>query len=59
MAPFHIICVLRELREAGAMAFSRGSLRALNTVKHVQIAGFDENYLHLRRGLRMDELPRQ
>ena len=52
MTPVHINRVLRELREAGAMSFSRGSLRVLDPVKLVQIAGFDENYLHRRRGLR-------
>ena len=52
MTPVHINRVLRELREAGAMSFSRGSLRVLDPVKLVQTAGFDENYLHRRRGLR-------
>ena len=49
MTPVHINRILRELREAGAMSFSRGNLRVLDPVKLVQIAGFDENYLHRRR----------
>ncbi|MEO8141507.1 MAG: Crp/Fnr family transcriptional regulator [Sphingomicrobium sp.] len=48
MTPVHINRILRELREAGAMAFSRGSLKVIDPVKLVQIAGFDENYLHRR-----------
>lgn len=52
MTPVHINRVLRELRESGAMSFSRGYLHVLDPVKLVQIAGFDENYLHRRRGLR-------
>lgn len=49
MTPVHINRILRELRESGAMSFSRGSLRVLDPIKLVQIAGFDENYLHRRR----------
>ena len=49
MTPVHINRILRELREAGAMAFSRGSLRVIDPIKLVQIAGFDENYLHRRQ----------
>ena len=49
MTPVHINRVLRELREAGAMSFSRGSLQVIDPVKLVQIAGFDENYLHRRQ----------
>ena len=52
MTPVHINRILRELREAGAMSFSRGNLRVLDPVKLVQIAGFDENYLHRRQSQR-------
>ncbi len=38
-------CVLRA---AGAMLLKRGSLTIINPGKLVQIAGFDENYLHRR-----------
>lgn len=48
MTPVHINRVLKELRLAGAMALRRGSLTILDPVKLVQIAGFDENYLHRR-----------
>ena len=48
MTPVHINRVLKELRIAGAMAFSRGHLEIIDPVKLVQIAGFDENYLHRR-----------
>ncbi len=44
----HVNRVLRELRLSGAMAPRRGSLEILDPVKLVQIAGFDENYLHRR-----------
>ncbi len=49
MTPVHINRVLRGLRQAEAMAFRRGSLRIIDPVKLVQIAGFDENYLHRRQ----------
>ena len=48
MTPVHINRVLRELRETGAMALSRGRIEIIDPVKLVQIAGFDENYLHRR-----------
>lgn len=48
MTPVHVNRVLRSLREAGAMSLRRGSLTILDPVKLVQIAGFDENYLHRR-----------
>ena len=48
MTAVHINRVLRELRECGAMELQRGSLKILDPVKLVQIAGFDENYLHRR-----------
>lgn len=46
MTAVHINRVLKELRLSGAMALRRGSLDILDPVKLVQIAGFDENYLH-------------
>ena len=48
MTPVHINRVLKELRLAGAMAIKRGSVAIMDPVKLVQIAGFDENYLHRR-----------
>jgi CRP-like cAMP-binding protein len=48
MTAVHINRVLKELRLAGAMAIKRGSVTILDPVKLVQIAGFDENYLHRR-----------
>jgi CRP-like cAMP-binding protein len=48
MTPVHINRVLRVLRTTGAMALRRGSLTILDPVRLVQIAGFDENYLHRR-----------
>jgi len=57
MTPVHINRILRELREAGAMAFSRGSLRVIDPIKLVQIAGFDENYLHRRQKQQPAGLP--
>jgi CRP-like cAMP-binding protein len=48
MTAVHINRVLKELRVSGAMALSRGSLDILDPTKLVQIAGFDENYLHRR-----------
>ena len=52
MTPVHINRILGELRQDGVMALKRGSLRVLDPVKLVQTAGFDENYLHRRRGQR-------
>ncbi|WP_076068156.1 Crp/Fnr family transcriptional regulator [Sphingomonas montana] len=48
MTAVHINRVLKELRLAGAMALKRGSVTILDPVKLIQIAGFDENYLHRR-----------
>ncbi len=48
MTAVHINRVLKELRLAGAMALKRGSVTIINPSKLVQIAGFDENYLHRR-----------
>jgi CRP-like cAMP-binding protein len=51
MTAVHINRVLKELRISGAMALKRGSVEILEPAKLIQIAGFDENYLHrkLRR----------
>ena len=48
MTPVHLNRVLRELRLSGAMSLERGSLMIVDPAKLVQIAGFDENYLHRR-----------
>ena len=48
MTPVHMNRVLKDLRLAGAMALQRGSVTIMDPVKLVQIAGFDENYLHRR-----------
>lgn len=50
MTAVHINRVLKELRLAGTMVLRRGSLLIMDPVKLVQIAGFDENYLHRRLG---------
>lgn len=48
MTPVHLNRVLKELRLSGAMMLSRGSLLITDPGKLIQIAGFDENYLHRR-----------
>ena len=48
MTPVHLNRVLKELRLSGAMTLQRGSLLITDPAKLVQIAGFDENYLHRR-----------
>lgn len=48
MTPVHINRVLRELRLRETMTFRRGILVITDARKLVQIAGFDENYLHRR-----------
>jgi CRP-like cAMP-binding protein len=48
MTPVHLNRVLRELREKGAMTLKRGSLILTDLGKLVQLAGFDDNYLHRR-----------
>ena len=55
MTPVHINRVLRDLRVSGAMALQRGSLKILDPIKLVRIAGFDDNYLHRRNGRRLNE----
>ena len=49
MTPVHLNRVLKTLRLSGAMTLSRGSMLIVDLHKLVQIAGFDENYLHRRR----------
>lgn len=48
MTPVHLNRILKELRLSGAMSLQRGSLEITDPVKLIQIAGFDENYLHRR-----------
>jgi CRP-like cAMP-binding protein len=48
MTPVHLNRVLRELRQTGAMTLKRGSLLIEQPDLLIQIAGFDENYLHRR-----------
>jgi CRP-like cAMP-binding protein len=48
MTAVHINRVFKDLRLSGAMALKRGSVTILDPVRLVQIAGFDENYLHRR-----------
>lgn len=49
MTPVHVNRLLKELRVAGAMTLKRGNLLIKDPLKLVQIAGFDENYLHRRK----------
>jgi CRP-like cAMP-binding protein len=48
MTPVHLNRVLRVLRLKGAMTLDRGSLIIIDPLKLIQVAGFDENYLHRR-----------
>lgn len=48
MTPVHLNRVLKELRLRGAMSLERGSLLIADPSMLIQIAGFDENYLHRR-----------
>jgi CRP-like cAMP-binding protein len=48
MTTVHLNRVLKELRLNGAMSLDRGKLSIEDPDKLVQIAGFDENYLHRR-----------
>ena len=48
MTPVHLNRVLRDLRMGGSMSLGRGSLLIEDPGRLVQIAGFDENYLHRR-----------
>lgn len=48
MTPVHLNRVLKVLRTSGAMSLKRGSLHIADPSKLVQMAGFDENYLHRR-----------
>ncbi len=51
MTPVHVNRILKELRVAGAMSLQRGNLVVTDPLKLVQIAGFDENYLHRRKAV--------
>jgi CRP-like cAMP-binding protein len=44
----HVNRVLKTLRLAGAIALPRGHLRIIDLPKLIEVAGFDENYLHRR-----------
>jgi len=48
MTPVHLNRVLKKLRDSDAMSISRGVLQIKDPAKLLQIAGFDENYLHRR-----------
>ncbi|MEJ7934798.1 Crp/Fnr family transcriptional regulator [Sphingobium sp. AN558] len=48
MTPVHLNRVLKALRLSGTMTLERGSLLITDPAKLIQIAGFDENYLHRR-----------
>ncbi len=48
MTPVHLNRVLKKLRVSGALTISRGSVVLSDPAKLVQIAGFDDNYLHRR-----------
>lgn len=51
MTPVHINRILKALRLAGSMTLMRGQLTITDPLKLVQIAGFDENYLHRRKAM--------
>ncbi|RZM30973.1 MAG: Crp/Fnr family transcriptional regulator [Sphingomonas sp.] len=48
MTPVHINRVMRDLRDAGTLRLGRGRIGIVGIGKLIQIAGFDENYLHRR-----------
>lgn len=48
MTTVHLNRVLKALRLEGVMTLERGSLTIINPGKLINIAGFDENYLHRR-----------
>lgn len=48
MTSVHLNRVLKQLRQHGVMLIERGSLTITDPIGLVQIAGFDENYLHRR-----------
>jgi CRP-like cAMP-binding protein len=49
MTPVHLNRVLKELRLCKAMTLKRSSLELTDVPMLIQIAGFDENYLHRRQ----------
>ena len=51
MTPVHVNRILKNLRAVGAMSLKRGYLTVTDPLKLVQIAGFDENYLHRRKAV--------
>ncbi|HVF83157.1 MAG TPA: Crp/Fnr family transcriptional regulator [Sphingomicrobium sp.] len=48
MTPVHLNRVLKELRVSGALNVKRGSVILNDLAELVNIAGFDDNYLHRR-----------
>lgn len=48
MTPVHLNRVLKKLRISGAIRLNRGHVVLSDLPKLVQIAGFDDNYLHRR-----------
>ncbi len=48
MTAVHLNRVLKDLRASGALSLKRGSVVLSDLDKLVQVAGFDDNYLHRR-----------
>lgn len=48
MTPVHLNRVLKDLREAGVLRLGHGQVEIVSMSKLVEIAGFDETYLHRR-----------
>jgi CRP-like cAMP-binding protein len=49
LSPLHVNRTLKQMREEGLIEFNRSTLKVLNTDQLRQVAGFNPNYLHLKR----------
>jgi CRP-like cAMP-binding protein len=48
ITPVHVNRVLKQLRDEGFLEFSRGAVTVINEAKLLQLADFDDVYLHQR-----------
>lgn len=54
LSPLHVNRTLKQMREEGLIEFNRKTLKVLDSGQLREVAGFNPNYLHLRRAAEKD-----
>jgi CRP-like cAMP-binding protein len=54
LSPLHVNRTLKQMREEGLIDFNRRTLKVLDSGRLREVAGFNPNYLHLRRAAEKD-----